>query len=134
MKAFLTEYVIVRQIPITRLLYAFGISLVRGLALEISWELNDHKVQRIAAEATQDPNVFPQGRHLPSVSAMSVWHSAWNFGDVRAPISLQRRQKLSQYNSIEDAAELIHKSRNILILTGAGISTCVSTSFTSIRT
>jgi len=30
MKAFLTEYVIVRQIPIAHLLYAFGISLVRA--------------------------------------------------------------------------------------------------------
>lgn len=29
MKAFLTEYVIARQIPIAYLLYAFGISLVR---------------------------------------------------------------------------------------------------------
>ena len=29
MKAFLTEYLIVRQIPIANLLYAFGISLVR---------------------------------------------------------------------------------------------------------
>ena len=29
MKTFLTEYVFVRKIPITRLLYAFGISLVR---------------------------------------------------------------------------------------------------------
>ena len=28
MKTFLTEYVVVRQIPITRILYAFGISLV----------------------------------------------------------------------------------------------------------
>jgi len=32
MKAFLTEYVIVRQTPITHLLYAFGISLVRAPA------------------------------------------------------------------------------------------------------
>lgn len=32
MKAFLAEYVVVRQTPIAHLLYAFGISLVRVLA------------------------------------------------------------------------------------------------------
>lgn len=41
---------------------------------------------------------------------------------ITFPIRLQRRQKLSRYNSIDDAVGLIHKSRNILILTGAGIS------------
>ena len=45
-----------------------------------------------------------------------------NSNDLWAPISLQRRQKLSYYNSIDDAVDLIHKSRNILVLTGAGIS------------
>lgn len=41
MKAFLTEYVIVRQIPIARLLYAFGISLVSTSASKFSLELNE---------------------------------------------------------------------------------------------
>ncbi|KAF9647422.1 SIR2-domain-containing protein [Thelephora ganbajun] len=85
MKAFLTEYVVVRQIPITRLLYAFGISLCK--------ELRQKQLK------TQT--------YFLKVVIFQV---------------LQRRQKLSQYNSIDDAADLIQKSRNILILTGAGIS------------
>jgi NAD+-dependent protein deacetylase SIR2 len=36
---------------------------------------------------------------------------------------LQKRAKLSQYNSIEDAVELLRRSHNIIVLTGAGIST-----------
>jgi NAD-dependent histone deacetylase SIR2 len=36
---------------------------------------------------------------------------------------LSKRIKLSQYNTIDDAVELIKKSKNIIVLTGAGIST-----------
>ncbi len=32
-----------------------------------------------------------------------------------------RRVKLSEYNSIEDAVELLKKSKNIVVLTGAGV-------------
>ena len=35
---------------------------------------------------------------------------------------LQKREKLPLYNTVDDAVELIEKSRNIVILTGAGIS------------
>lgn len=34
-----------------------------------------------------------------------------------------KRQKLSQYNTIEDAAKLLRESQNIVVITGAGIST-----------
>ncbi|KAJ9224405.1 hypothetical protein DTO169C6_3236 [Paecilomyces variotii] len=34
-----------------------------------------------------------------------------------------KRQKLPQYNTIEDAVELLKKSNNIIVITGAGIST-----------
>ncbi|KAI9932934.1 NAD-dependent histone deacetylase sir2 [Aspergillus wentii] len=34
-----------------------------------------------------------------------------------------RRQKLPQYNSIDDAVRLLKESKNIIVLTGAGIST-----------
>lgn len=36
---------------------------------------------------------------------------------------LSKRMKLPEYNTIDDAVELIKKSRNIIVLTGAGIST-----------
>lgn len=32
-----------------------------------------------------------------------------------------RRPKLPQYNTIDDAVRLLHKSRNIIVLTGAGV-------------
>ncbi|KAL4881549.1 SIR2-domain-containing protein [Aspergillus karnatakaensis] len=34
-----------------------------------------------------------------------------------------RRQKLTEYNSIDDAVKLLQQSKNIIVLTGAGIST-----------
>ncbi|KAL3485676.1 hypothetical protein BJX62DRAFT_229315 [Aspergillus germanicus] len=34
-----------------------------------------------------------------------------------------RRQKLSEYNSVDDAVKLLKESKNIIVLTGAGIST-----------
>jgi NAD-dependent histone deacetylase SIR2 len=36
---------------------------------------------------------------------------------------LSKRIKLPHYNTVDDAVELIRKSRNIIVLTGAGIST-----------
>ncbi|KAI5467733.1 DHS-like NAD/FAD-binding domain-containing protein [Mariannaea sp. PMI_226] len=36
---------------------------------------------------------------------------------------LSKRAKLSRYNTVDDAVELIAKSKNIILLTGAGIST-----------
>lgn len=34
-----------------------------------------------------------------------------------------RRQKLPQYNTIEDAVRLMNESKNIIVLTGAGVTT-----------
>ncbi|GAM83549.1 hypothetical protein ANO11243_015370 [Dothideomycetidae sp. 11243] len=36
---------------------------------------------------------------------------------------LRRRQKLPQYNTIDDAVQLLRDSKNIMVITGAGIST-----------
>lgn len=36
---------------------------------------------------------------------------------------LSKRLKLSKYNTVDDAAELIKNAKNIIVLTGAGIST-----------
>ncbi|KAI4722332.1 SIR2-domain-containing protein [Aureobasidium sp. EXF-10727] len=36
---------------------------------------------------------------------------------------LTRRQKLTEFNTIDDAVSLLQKSKNILVITGAGIST-----------
>jgi NAD-dependent histone deacetylase SIR2 len=38
-------------------------------------------------------------------------------------ISLRRREKLPQYNSREQAIDLLRTSRKIIVLSGAGIST-----------
>ena len=46
--------------------------------------------------------------------------SSWTSLTVFA--SLRQRDKLPQYNTIDNAVELIQKSQRILILTGAGIS------------
>lgn len=35
---------------------------------------------------------------------------------------LSKRAKLPQYNTIEDAVSLLEKSKNIIVLTGAGVS------------
>lgn len=36
---------------------------------------------------------------------------------------LRKRQKLAEYNTIDDAVALLKKSKNIVVITGAGIST-----------
>ena len=36
---------------------------------------------------------------------------------------LNKRQKLPQFNTIDDAADLLNKAQNVVVITGAGIST-----------
>ncbi|KAK7466319.1 NAD-dependent histone deacetylase sir2 [Stygiomarasmius scandens] len=82
---FVRRYVITREIPIPRLLRAFGINLCSEL-------------------------------HFQSPQVMSY------FLRVAMARELRLRDRLSQYNTIEDAVRLIRDSKRILILTGAGIS------------
>ena len=48
-----------------------------------------------------------------------AFHSILNLGICR---ELSKRQKLPQYNTIEDVVSLLKSSRNIIVLTGAGVS------------
>lgn len=34
---------------------------------------------------------------------------------------LRKREKIPQYNSVDDAVSLLKKSKNIIVLTGAGV-------------
>ena len=35
-----------------------------------------------------------------------------------------KRKKLAQYNTIDDAVDLLKKAKNIIVLTGAGVRMC----------
>lgn len=85
MSAFIRDYVVIKQIPIVKLLFAFQISLCPELRTK---------------------------------NAKTLLYF------LRVAISrvLRLRERLSQYNCIEDAISLIQGSRRIIILTGAGIS------------
>lgn len=85
MGPFIKEYVVVQQIPVVKLLFAFGVSLCSEL--------------RAKSPAT-----------------------LLYFLRVAISRVLRLREKLPQYNTIEDAVSLIQRSRRIIILTGAGIS------------
>jgi len=123
--AFIDEYVRTRNIPIPKLLEAFGIQLVCYFLLAVfvvgpNCELN---------LCTQCPEL--QDRRPKTmlyflrvaISHQSVVHSSHrSIFDVR--YRLRNRDKLPQYNTIADAVQLIKQSQRILILTGAGISKC----------
>lgn len=44
-------------------------------------------------------------------------------------LPFRRRNALAEYQSLDDAVDLIHKSKNILVLTGAGISVSCGSKF-----
>jgi NAD-dependent histone deacetylase SIR2 len=37
---------------------------------------------------------------------------------------LSHRKRLSQYSTIDDAAQLLNEAKNIIVITGAGVCTC----------
>ncbi|KAJ7623240.1 SIR2-domain-containing protein [Roridomyces roridus] len=85
MASWMNEYVLNRNIPIPKLLLAFGVNL------------------------------------SPSLHNMSPATLVY-FLRVAMSRELQLRDKLENFNTVEDAIRLIQNSRRILILTGAGIS------------
>ncbi|KAL0955144.1 hypothetical protein HGRIS_004058 [Hohenbuehelia grisea] len=85
MQAWIKEYVILRQIPVPKLLKVFGINLCA-----------------------------PLQRKRPETMLY--------FLRVAMSHELRLREKLPQYNTIDDAVQLIKSSKRIIILTGAGIS------------
>ena len=53
-------------------------------------------------------------------ATMDVWYRLLGMAIMRFMLT---RQKLPQYNTIEDVAALLQSSKNVLVITGAGIST-----------
>ncbi|KAJ7155395.1 SIR2-domain-containing protein [Mycena crocata] len=101
MSSWMNEYVLRRNIPIPQLLLAFGINLNISLhnmsAPTLSYFL------RVAMSREQVDE-----------------QSKFSLSDRRHRLRL--RDKLPDYNTVDDAVRLIRNSRRILILTGAGIS------------
>ncbi|OCH96332.1 SIR2-domain-containing protein [Obba rivulosa] len=83
--AFIGEYVISRDIPIPKLLYAFGVCLCKELRMKRRKTL-------------------------------------LYFLRVALQRELEAREKLPQYNTVDDVVKLIRERKRIIILTGAGIS------------
>jgi hypothetical protein len=77
-------------------------------------------VQRASWKATKDTVVFSQSSPISRVSVFAG--VKWKTTDTTTCGRLRFRQKLPAYNTIADAVKLIHTSKRILILTGAGIS------------
>ncbi|KAL8754845.1 MAG: hypothetical protein Q9184_004989 [Pyrenodesmia sp. 2 TL-2023] len=63
------------------------------------------------------------GIRPPPLSEGQADHKYYPLLGLGITRELCKRVKLSQYNTIEDAVELLDKSTNIVVLTGAGIST-----------
>lgn len=78
-------------------------------------------VCRTPAETPEDSLVFSGSCHVPRVRPHTLSLSkcllrfSWSH-------RLESREKLSMYNTVDDAVFLIRNAKHILILTGAGIS------------
>lgn len=120
MSAFIKEYVLVQLIPIPRLLYAFGVCLVSIFSkLHVRGSQNEIPVPGTETKKAKDVAVFPQGCAFTSASCQ-LFQAHTTPTDIH--FRLQQRQKIQTLNTIDDAVDLIQKSKQILILTGAGIS------------
>ncbi len=63
-------------------------------------------------------NLLPSGSEIPdSLDNMTMWKLLFNL--LSEP---PRRKKLETLNTLQDCVEVIRRSRNIIILTGAGVS------------
>jgi len=64
--------------------------------------------------------VSARGRHQGELIGQG--HAA--FVDILGRMiknELKKRKKLMQYNTVDDAVELLKNSKNVLVLTGAGV-------------
>ena len=133
MNSFIKEYVLMRNISIPKLLYAFGICLVSQLLHWLITRLHavsscyrplisarSDIVWRTTHETPKNLTIFPESSPVARVSCIRLSRPLSDLtGSHRR---LHRREKLPNYNTIADAASLIRESQRIVILTGAGIS------------
>lgn len=68
-----------------------------------------------------ETNAFHQPKHLRAPGTPDL--NLLPFTKVALGRILRQRSKLQQYNSVEDALNLLKTSKNIMVLSGAGIST-----------
>lgn len=121
--AFIEEYVRTRQIPIPKLLQAFGVDLVFRYELsraKLCWRdpYPPQPVSGTPRSTSNNNDIFSSGRNDTSVG----WYFSCCLTSLTIFASIRQRDRLPEYNSIPKAIELIKKSQRILILTGAGIS------------
>lgn len=103
-----------KGIPIAKLLLPFGIMLVRQLT-------DERSLTNLSSRWASSPrSTSSVSSRLPARECQSCSRSF----DVRliSIPSLRNREKLDEYNTVDDAVELIRRSKRILVLTGAGVS------------
>ncbi|CEQ42831.1 SPOSA6832_04675, partial [Sporobolomyces salmonicolor] len=103
--AFVKEYVETRGLSVRTLLLAFGI-MIRP-----DTPLNDQlRMLKIACSRVYVPAFSSPSLPLPSTHGLVLNR-------------LRNRDRLEQYQTVDDVVNLIRKSKRILVLTGAGVST-----------
>ena len=127
MNSFVENYVVYHGIPIPDLLCAFGLLLVRF------FRSRNCCVVKCSNHIPSSARSYEKNARRQCYTSSkllcreSTWHNLSAFTKIWTAMNsdcdrLSMRDKLSQYNTVDDAVNLIRSSRNILILTGAGIS------------
>lgn len=124
------EYVVRRAILPQKLLLAFGLIFVSIFARSLTKELAHYVHLLNMYRATKCLN-----QTTKSVSKYWRWHSCACKLYTRRPglctevNSIRRRERLTRYNTIKDVANLLKKSKRIMVLSGAGICTSMTSSY-----